>query len=39
MLDPLLKEIQGVVPAEIKAKELLCEILPQDARQEFLQKD
>ena len=39
MLDPPAKQRKEVVPPEIKAKQLLCEILPQTARQELLEKD
>ena len=39
MLNTTLKKGEEVVPAEIKARQLLCEILPRDARQEFLEKE
>ena len=37
--EPKLKEGKEIVSAEIKAKQLLCEILPLNARQELLEKD
>jgi hypothetical protein len=38
VLNPPLKKDRGVVPGEVKARQLLCEILPPNARQEFLEK-
>src|SRR5262249_19318418 len=39
MLDPFVTAGKEGGRAEIKARQLLCEILPQNARQELLQKD
>jgi len=39
VLDTASKQNKPVVAPEVKAKQLLCEILPEDARQEFLEKD
>jgi hypothetical protein len=39
VLNPPLKKDKEVVPPEIKARLLLCEILPPNARKEFLEKD
>ena len=39
MLDTYLKPSKPAVPPEVKAKQLLCEILPEEALKEFLEKD
>jgi hypothetical protein len=39
VLNATLKKDKEVVPAEIKARQLLCEILPPDARQEFVEEE
>src|SRR5215468_2237009 len=39
VIDPHLKQGKEVVAPEVKAKQLLCEILPNEALQEFLEKD